>query len=387
MPLRSIILTLLFLSAFLVSASAPAQDGPGPKGGRSVRVTAVGKAQAGGVAAEDEALRDALRKAVEKGAGQFITSVSATQDFQLVQDEIFSEVKGFVETYTVIRKYTQGDVLCIEIEAVVSVDAFRAGWEKLQSLINKWGKRRFMCIVTDKIEGRDDQGHAAQSAIEKVFLDRGFPMVDKAQVEQVRERDLTGANLEGNIQKIAAFGKRFGAEVILVGDANAGEGDQREIAPGIRAYFYQPSVEIRAIRTDTALMIASERATDQHGSQNRSAAAKDALASAGTKVAKQIVDQVIKAMLKDTMGQGNLLQVIVDQVSGLRDVRALERQLKAIRGVNSVFQRELSNNMVTFEIETTIPAQEMGDRLLEFPAPKMDVTAITANRIDAKILK
>ena len=137
MPLKLTVSTLLFLSAFLIAASAPAQEEPAAKGGRSVRVVAIGKAQAGGVAAEDEALRDALRKAVEKGAGQFISSVSATQDYELVRDEIFSEVKGFVETYTVIRKYTQGDVLCIEIEAVVSVDAFRAGWEKLQSLINK----------------------------------------------------------------------------------------------------------------------------------------------------------------------------------------------------------------------------------------------------------
>ena len=387
MPVRSTIPTLLFLFLFAIAASAPAQEEPGARGGRSVRVTAVGKAQAGGVAAEDEALRDALRKAVEKGAGQFISSVSATQDYELVHDEIFSEVKGFVETYTVLRKYTQGDILCIEIEAVVSVDAFRAGWEKLQSLINRWGKRRFACIVTDKIDGKDDQGHATQAAIEKVFLDRGFPMVDKAQVEQVRERDVTAANLEGNLQQVAAFGKRFGAEVMLVGDANAGDADRREIAPGISAWFYQPSVEIRAIRTDNAMVIASERATEQRGSQNRSGAAKDALALAGTKVAKQIVNQVIKAMLKDTMGQGNLVQLVVDQVGGLRNVRTLERQLKAIRGINGVFQREMANNMVTFDIETTIPAQELGDRLLEFTEPKMDVTGITLNRIDAKVVK
>jgi len=387
MPLKLTVPTLLFLSAFLIAASAPAQEEPAAKGGRSVRVVAIGKAQAGGVAAEDEALRDALRKAVEKGAGQFISSVSATQDYELVHDEIFSEVKGFVETYNVLRKYTEGDVLCIQVEAVVSMDAFRAGWEKLQSLINKWGKRRFMCIVTDKIDNRDDQGHAAQAAIEKVFLDRGFPMVDKAQVEQVRERDLTGANLEGNLQQVAAFGKRFGAEVMLVGDANAGEADRRDIAPGISAWFYQPSVEIKAIRTDNAMIIASESAMEQKGSQNRSAAAKEALGMAGAKVAKQIVNEVIKAMLKDTMGQGNLVQLVVIEVGGLRNVRTLERQLKAIRGINGVFQREMANNMVTFEIETAIPAQELGDRLLEFTEPKMDVTAITLNRIDAKVVK
>jgi len=78
---------------------------------------------------------------------------------------------------------------------------------------------------------------------------------------------------------------------------------------------------------------------------------------------------------------------VVDQVGGLRNVRTIERQLKAIRGVNGVFHREMANEMVTFEIETTIPAQELGDRLLEFAEPKIDVTAITLNRIDAKVVK
>jgi hypothetical protein len=212
-------------------------------------------------------------------------------------------------------------------------------------------------------------------------------MVNKAQVELVRERDLMGSNLEGNLALVAAFGKRFGAEVILFGDANAGEADRREIAPGISAYFYQPSVEIKAVRTDNAMIIASESAMEQKGSQNRTSAAKQALSLAGTKVAKQIVNEVIKAMLKATMGQGNLLQLVVDQVGGLRNVRTIERQLKAIRGVNGVFHREMANEMVTFEIETTIPAQELGDRLLEFAEPKIDVTAITLNRIDAKVVK
>jgi hypothetical protein len=372
---------------FLLSALATAQEEPAsPRSGVSKRVTATGKAEVGGVGAEDEALRDALRKAVELAAGQFIASVSATQDYQLVHDEVFSEVKGFVETYNILRKYTQGDVLVVEIEAVVSVDAFRAGWEKLQSLINRWGKRRFMCVVTDRIDGKDDQGHSAQTAIEKVFLDRGFPMVDKAQVEQVRERDLTGANLGGNIQQIAAFGKRFGAEVMLVGDANAGEAETQDVY-GTRMVFYHPSVEIKAIRVDNAMLIASESADIRKGSTNKMAAAKEALREAGVKVAKQIINQVIKAMLRDTMGQGNLVQIVVDQIGGRRNCLALEKALRDIRGVTNVFEREFSNNMVTLDIETTIPATEFGDRLLEITEPKLDVTGTTANRIDAKVIK
>jgi hypothetical protein len=384
---RSILIKVLFLVAFLLAATAQAQDEPvGPRTGLSKTVRAVGKAQAGGVAAEDEALRDALRKAVEQGAGQFISTVSMTQDYQLVLDRIFTDVKGFVERYKILQKYTQGDVLCIEIEAVVSVDAFRAGWAKLQALIDQWGKRRFMCIVTDKIDNREDQGHSAQTAIENVFLKRGFPMVDQAQVEQVRERDKTATYTQGDLQSYVAFGKRFGAEVMLVGDANAGEAETQNIY-GQNLVFYHPSVEIKAIRVDNAMLIASESANIRKGSTNRMAAAKEALREAGAKVANQIIDKVIEAMLTDTMGRGGLVQVVVFEIGGLRNSLALQKALKEIRGVTNVFQREMSGNMLTLDVETTIPAQEFGARLLEIREPKMDVTSITANRIDARVVK
>lgn len=377
----------VFLVATLISTSLQAQeDAESPTSGKSKVVRAVGKAQAGGVAAEDEALRDALRKAVEQAAGQFISSVSQTQDYELIRDEIFSEVKGFVETYKILRKWTQGDILCLEIEAKVALDAFRAGWEKLQALINQWGKRRFACIVNDKIDNKPDQGHATETAIEKVFLDRGFPMVNKAQLEQIRERIVAAATIEGNLQEVANLSKRYGVEVLLVGDANAGEAERQTIY-GTVMYFYQPSVEIKAIRVDNAMLIASENASVRKGNTNKFAAAKDALRESGTKVAKQIVNQVIKAMLKDTTGQGNLIQITVLEIGGRRNAVALVKALKAIRNVNKVYEREFSEGMLTVDVETTIPASEMADRMLEFTEPKVDITEITPNHIKAKVIK
>jgi hypothetical protein len=117
------------------------------------------------------------------------------------------------------------------------------------------------------------------------------------------------------------------------------------------------------------------------------AAAKEALREAGAKVANQIIDKVIEAMLTDTMGRGGLVQVVVFEIGGLRNSLALQKALKEIRGVTNVFQREMSGNMLTLDVETTIPAQEFGARLLEIREPKMDVTSITANRIDARVVK
>src|SRR5690554_5961488 len=45
----------------------------------------------------DSAVQDALRNAVERGAGQFIHSQSETNNYQIVLDKVLSKSAGFVK--------------------------------------------------------------------------------------------------------------------------------------------------------------------------------------------------------------------------------------------------------------------------------------------------
>src|SRR5690242_15046440 len=56
------------------------------------------------VQAREKALEDALRNAVEKAVGTVISSESQTRDFELVEDRVYSQARGYVKKYDIVEK-------------------------------------------------------------------------------------------------------------------------------------------------------------------------------------------------------------------------------------------------------------------------------------------
>ena len=93
---------LLAMCLVLVWACLPASHTLGQDAGEdnlvTVEVTGVGMSEA-------EAVNDALRKAVEEGAGTFIYSHSETEDFALVRDTVLARSAGFVQSKEVRGRF------------------------------------------------------------------------------------------------------------------------------------------------------------------------------------------------------------------------------------------------------------------------------------------
>src|SRR5262245_58225033 len=99
---RIIIFTVLFLS---VSLFASAQE--------TKTVTAEGVASVGNDpgTAHDKAIEDALRRAVEQAVGTMVESETATQNYELLSDKIYSRSQGYVKNYDVLSENTEGNLL------------------------------------------------------------------------------------------------------------------------------------------------------------------------------------------------------------------------------------------------------------------------------------
>src|SRR6056297_1371116 len=53
-------------------------------------------------AARDEALRNAMRAAVEKGIGTLLESKTRVENFQVISDKIYSQSSGYIKDYKVL---------------------------------------------------------------------------------------------------------------------------------------------------------------------------------------------------------------------------------------------------------------------------------------------
>src|SRR5688572_5551513 len=103
--------TLMLALGLLSSASAFAAE--------EVEVEGVAAVVNNDVAiARDRAIDDAKRKAVEQVAGAQVSSESITENFQLVEDKIYSRAAGFVKNYKILSELKdQSGVYHVKIQA------------------------------------------------------------------------------------------------------------------------------------------------------------------------------------------------------------------------------------------------------------------------------
>jgi hypothetical protein len=220
-----LVLTVLVCGA-LAASSALGQDVIKKEKGENlveVTVTAAGTDK-------DDAVRQALRKAVETGAGTYISSQSEVKDFVLVRDTVLARSAGFVQSYKVLSTRTlPDDTVEVKLVAVVSIQGIEDMWGVVTTLLKQMGRPKIMVFIREKI-GQDVQDDSTvQTRIENLLLKSGFALVDKEQLKEIDKKDLQAAAAEDSPARLQAVAKRFGAQLFISGTANANAGPQRNV--------------------------------------------------------------------------------------------------------------------------------------------------------------
>ncbi|MCH7526499.1 MAG: hypothetical protein IID39_03590, partial [Planctomycetes bacterium] len=123
----------------------------------------------------DAALKDALRKALEKGAGLEIASFSKVENFELVRDTVFSRSDGLVSEYTVLDEGEgANNVYYCKIRAQVSKSAIARAWGEVQHILSLIGRPKVMVYITEKIDHEVDDSSILESKIEERLIKSGF---------------------------------------------------------------------------------------------------------------------------------------------------------------------------------------------------------------------
>ncbi len=344
--------------------------------------------------ARDEAVKRALRRSVEQGVGTLIDSESLTQNFQLLNDEIYSQVKGYVRQYDIISDNKGADqIYRIKIRATVVLARLEKDLKALNIIKKQKGNPRVMVLFREMVDQLDRwnggmiQGSIAQIEMEKVFLNKGFPLVDKGQLGAIKQRDVTLSYTDP--AKAAALGQRFGAEVVIVGEASSDLVDHSS-PYGASVYFYQAQVSARAIKVDTATVIAVDsvqsdwRNPGEGQGSGRLEAARESLSSAGRKLADKMIVRILERWRSEVFNTVSI-QIVATDVTGKRR-REFKKELKEIRGVESVDERNFTNRVMTIDVEVEGSIwKDFDERLESFKTVGVELTGKTQNRIEVSL--
>jgi copper chaperone CopZ len=357
---------------------------------KRVRVTAEGYNR-------DDALKQALRKALEQGAGVQIAGYSQTQDFTLVRDTIYSRAAGIVTDYRVLSERAgAGGTTILEVEATVRPDAVARAWGEVQNVLDQLGRPKIMVWIDERIDGQFQPDSMVETRIEELFVKAGFDLVTRKAVGDVARRELADARAERGLTRLQQIAKDAGAHILIRGAANADRAGLENIY-GVAAAYYNCDVQAKVYYTDTARLLASESIpVTRSGVRSRREfspqAAREALVQATFPPAENagrtpaLAIKLYEAVMEQWATQisaGGDIELEVRPL-GFKAYLNIKKALTELEGIKSV-EGDFTEGAARFRIKANLAASMLAELLTGKPfSDWLEITDLKLNRIRAK---
>lgn len=310
---------------------------------------------------KDRAIKDALVKAVEQAVGTLISAETRVQNYQVLNDEIYTKTEGYVQNYKILTENRGKDVYEVTIQASVATGSIKGKLDALGLLLKQVGKPRIMILVAEQNIGRQNYNywwgqHRAEQAdlnvtentIMDYFREKGFEIVDhEAQSKNIKVAPaLRVADI--NDRGAITLGKQADAEVVIVGKALA---KSIGAVAGTAMKSTQANISLRVIQTDNGTVLSSgvEHSAAVHIDEVTSGV--EALKKASGKISEKMMDDIIKNFQK-RVASTSLVQVVVNGIAGPEDLRKFKNMVQGqIRGVEGIYERGFTGNAAKIEID------------------------------------
>jgi hypothetical protein len=337
--------------------------------GETVTVEATGE----GIT-EEAAKKDALRNALEQGAGAIIRSQSLTVDWRLARDVVLAETQGSIVKFDLLDLRKAGAVHRAKVRAVVSTQLIGKDLSILHYLSNH---ARIACAVVDVVDGRPTGTALAQSSFERALLEKKFNVVDLSQVEKIAARD----RLRSFEDPAAAqrLGKRWDCDILIAGRGSTAFA-KTEAVYGVPQHFYAAGIEARAVLVSSGKVIASDNVTVRRGARSRPAAQTRALAGAGAELADSLIPKIVLHLRKTSVDE-QTIQLLVTGVT-YEKLLELEAALRKMRGVQKLVQRSFRDGSAVLDCTFRGDAPALAALIGRLEQPAVRVDAVDRNRVE-----
>jgi len=375
---RSFVVVVFLCLFFCVTLRAEAAQG------EIKEVLAVGVADGKSSRARDEALNDALRKAVEQGVGTFVTAELTVEQQKLVEERIFTESKGYIQSYKVVREGSKDDLYEVEVSALVKMGKLSGDLESIGLLIRKKQNPRVMVVVYSRETDTSPLGvelegnRNVENQIESALLQKGFQLVDAGQVN--RKKQLEGLLLKGDPTRAGKMARDFGAEVLVDAEVRRTFAGERQVY-GRNIRFFSNEVRMKALEADTAKILFS-------GYKTRPASGAEAflpLEEATAELIDEMTAGILEQWRRDVFQAGSY-QLEIAGIS-FNDLSKFKEGLKKIRGVSDVQVRSFQSGHASLAVKYQGPAQELAEKIGAMKSPRSEIKGLQANTIEVGIRK
>lgn len=289
------------------------------------------------LAAEQMAVTDALRKAVDQVVGTLIASETDVKNYELIQDTIKARTSGYVSHQEVLKGWVEDGYYKVLVRATVKQDALKQSVDALKLTLLRAGKPRLMVLVPNL---------NVSTQIVQSMKNAGFPVVNS----------------------------KNQAEILVVGNIRS-----ELISKSYGAYAEQAYLSISVSRVDTGQTLVSQTFTTRGVHINESVALQEALNNA----CNLAVDFLNEQLGKQLVDSERTLQLMVSGIN-YSDLQQLQRRLKATPNVDNIFLRNFNNGNAQLDLETGFLPDQLADFISNWKELNLEITSISGSKIELR---
>ena len=331
--------------------------------------------------ARDTAIEDALRNSVEQAVGTLLHSDSIVQNGRLIQDEIISNSRGYIKNFNLVEEEEEEHIYLVTVEAYVSNEQIQDDLAAIGLLSARKHKPRIMVVIPE-FRTRDNRKRsldpAGETEIIKKLLEKGFKVVDQSQIRKIRYNDQVRAAIDGDIELSKKLGLRYGAEIIIVGEAFS-ESQGRTYGNLVSS---RAQAKARAIRTGTGEILVADSKTASNADISDTVSGKNAIQEAAGHLADYFIERILAKWSGDVTNMATV-ELVIRGLTYRQYVHFKNEMKKRVRGIKAIHNRSLTGKVIQSELEIKGTAQSLSEALMiaDFTKYLVELTDFSANKI------
>ncbi|MFO0727199.1 MAG: flagellar assembly protein T N-terminal domain-containing protein [Myxococcota bacterium] len=318
--------------------------------------------------ARDRAIDDAKRKAVERVGGASVYAESVTQNFQLVEDRVYSRASGFVKNYEIKTEYKDQDTYVVKLKATVDSKAVAENIGQLFAV-----KPRVIVLIAEQnvggggfsywwgTQGFSSEMDLMQTQLISQWQPHGFKFVDpgamrgKIKVSKAMQR----ADLDNGSAKLVA--KDADADIAIVGKVVVT--DAGSVMEGTKMRSFHAVGNLRVLNVDTGeiLAVADDSAVAPHIDGN--VGGRNAIKALADKLSPTL-EKAIMAKWTTEAANAQTIEVVLKGAKSKQSGDDLKAMIQSsVRGVERVDVRRKKGDTTYLDVRIKGSTQDLSSAL------------------------
>ncbi|RPH74958.1 hypothetical protein EHM76_02590 [bacterium] len=341
-------------------------------------------------ATRDKAIEDALRRAVEQAVGTMVESETATENYELLSDKIYSRSQGYVKNYDVLSEKTEGNLLRVKISAEVSSGDLSNELSAIGLLQRRMKYPRVMVIIPEENilnssswwQAYTVSSSQAEATVIAKLKAKGFNVVDPGQRRTISAADGMEA-YGGDSGATGRIATKTGAEVFIIGKATSTR-SANNIA-GSDLLSESTTITANAVKSGTGEVMAQASGQGTAAHINEIAALQQSTQKAADQVADQLIAGILETWQRESSGQRSVAMT-VDDISP-DELEKLKSVLEKTRGVSEVLVRNFDSGSADMNIQAKTDGVELSKSISKsnFPGFRLILIQSSADSLEYRV--